>query len=215
MISYLKGQVRTISEEPPYVIVIAGGVGYQVNLPVYVYETFSVHSIGEGSEVELEIYYHVTERQPRPYLVGFLSAHDKRFFEQILEVEGIGPSKAITALVMPPADIAQAIEREDLSTLTRLPGIGSRAAQKMVATLRGRIAESAFPSKAELPSSSIRQILPDVQLEVIQGLIALGYRPAEARLSVKEAVKRAPETAEDAQALVREVFSSAATRSEG
>ena len=70
MISYLTGKIRSLTREPAHAVVVAGGVGYDVQLPVYVYQGLVNEGIVEGSDVEFEIYYHVTERQPKPQLVS-------------------------------------------------------------------------------------------------------------------------------------------------
>ncbi len=70
MISYITGTIRSLTREPGRAVIIAGGVGYEISLPTYVYQSLANDGIGEGSQVELEIYYHVTERQPKPSLVG-------------------------------------------------------------------------------------------------------------------------------------------------
>jgi len=144
MISYITGKIRSLTREPGRAVVIAGGVGYEVSLPTYVYQSLANEGITVDSDIELEIYYHVTDRQPKPMLVGFRHPSEKQFFEQLIQVEGIGPAKAASALVLPVSTIASAIETEDFASLQRLPGIGTRAAQKIVATLRGKVAATAL-----------------------------------------------------------------------
>ena len=206
MISYITGTIRSLTREPGRVVVIAGGVGYEVSLPTYVYQSLANDGIGEGSQVELEIYYHVTERQPKPMLVGFRHPSEKLFFEQLIQVEGIGPAKAASALVFPVSTIATAIENEDLGSLQRLPGIGSRAAQKIVATLRGKVAATALLVDAGISEQGQAPPPSDARSEAIEALITLGYRPTEAQDKVDAVLRQTPETADDLQDLMREVF---------
>lgn len=209
MISYITGTIRSLTREPGKAVVIAGGVGYEVSLPTYVYQSLSNDGIREGSDVELEIYYHVTDRQPKPMLVGFRHPSEKQFFEQLIQVEGIGPAKAAAALVFPVSTIASAIETEDLASLQRLPGIGSRAAQKIVATLRGKVAATALLQDAgitEQGQSVAVAPASDARGEAIEALVTLGYRPTEAQDKVDEVIRRTPEVADDLQDLMREVF---------
>ena len=207
MISYITGKIRSLTREPGRAIIIAGGVGYEVSLPTYVYQSLANDGIQEGSDVELEIYYHVTDRQPKPMLVGFRHPSEKQFFEQLIQVEGIGPAKAAAALVFPVSTIASAIENEDLGSLQRLPGIGSRAAQKIVATLRGKVAATALLQDAGI-SEQGQTVAPasDARSEAIEALITLGYRPTEAQDKVDDVIRRTPEAADDLQDLMREVF---------
>src|SRR4051794_30850849 len=140
MISYIHGTLKR--KLPDRVVVEAGGIGYDVFLPQFVMRTMEERP--EGEPVELDIYYHVTERQIRPTLIGFNSSHEKRFFEKFISVEDIGPQKAARALTLSVSTIARAIEAEDVAVLRQLPGIGERTARKMVATLRGKVTEEAL-----------------------------------------------------------------------
>ena len=195
-------------------MVVAGGVGYEVSLPTYVYQSLANDGISEGSDVELEIYYHVTERQPKPMLVGFRHPSEKQFFEQLIQVEGIGPAKAAAALVFPVSTIASAIETEDLGSLQRLPGIGSRAAQKIVATLRGKVAATALLQDAGISEQGQTTPPSDARSEAIEALVTLGYRPTEAQDKVEVAIRHMPEVAADLQELMREVFKAQVSQQE-
>ncbi|MDA1278737.1 MAG: Holliday junction ATP-dependent DNA helicase RuvA [Chloroflexi bacterium] len=206
MINYLTGTIRSLTREPGRAVVVAGGVGYEVSLPAYVYQSLANDGIKAGSEIELEIYYHVTERQPRPMLVGFRHPSEKAFFEQLIQVEGIGPAKAAAALVFPVSTIAAAIETEDLGSLQRLPGIGSRAAQKIVATLRGKVAATALLQDLGVSEQGRTTPLSDVRSEAVEALVTLGYRPTEAQDKVDDAIRRSPTAVDDLQDLMREVF---------
>src|SRR3989304_651793 len=99
MISYLKGTVRRFADGAGKIgLITRGGVGYDVTLPVIVWNSLKDAGIEDGAELELEIYYHVTDRQPKPVLVGFRNLAEKGFFEQLIEVEGVGPNKASGAV---------------------------------------------------------------------------------------------------------------------
>lgn len=206
MISFIQGTIRTLTREPAKAVVIAAGVGYEVSLPTYVSQSLANDGIREGSEIDLEIYYHVTERQPKPMLVGFRHPSEKDFFEQLIQVEGIGPAKAAAALVFPVSAIASAIETEDYATLQRLPGIGSRAAQKIVATLRGKVAATALLQDAGITEQGHTAPPLDARSEAVEALVTLGYRPTEAQDKVEEALRRNPDVVDDVQELMREVF---------
>ncbi|MCX8277467.1 MAG: helix-hairpin-helix domain-containing protein [Dehalococcoidia bacterium] len=206
MISYITGKIRSLSREPGRAVIIAGGVGYEISLPAYVYQSLSNDGIGEDSNVELEIYYHVTDRQPKPMLVGFRHPSEKQFFEQLIQVEGIGPAKAAAALVFPVSTIASAIETEDLGSLQRLPGIGSRAAQKIVATLKGKVAATALLQDAGTSEPGQVVTASDARSEAIEALVTLGYRPTEAQDKVDDVIRRTPEVTDDLQDLMREIF---------
>jgi len=204
MISSLKGFVRALSRENQLTLNV-GGVGYEIQLPHFVYQKFVRNGVGVGDELELEIYYHAAERQPRPMLVGFENGYQKAFFERIITVKGIGPTKAI-ALETRPEDIVLAIEAGDVDALTRMKGIGKSAA-KIVAELQDKLdlppqprgADAGDPERAPPTRSRVR-------VEAIQALITLGYRNSEATQVVNAVLATNPDAADSAQTVIKEAF---------
>ncbi len=108
--------------------------------------------------------------------------------------------------MFPVSTIATAIENEDLGSLQRLPGIGSRAAQKIVATLRGKVAATALLVDAGISEQGQTPPPSDARSEAIEALVTLGYRPTEAQDKVDAVLRQTPEAADDLQELMREVF---------
>ncbi len=207
MINYLKGVVRRIDKEGARVVLDVGGVGYELLLPYFVLRSLVEEEKGEGDEVEMEIYYHASERQPKPVLVGFKKESERTFFEMLLQVEDVGVNTASRALVFSVSTIAKAIEDGDTGLLVRMPGIGKRTADKMVATLKGKVAEWALlrdEGYATVPGPADNRHM-DVKEEVVNVLVNLGHRRSEAREKVAAAAKSSP-SANDSQGLLREVF---------
>lgn len=204
MISYLKGTIRNIDKDNSRIVVEVNGVGYEVLLPFFVLRALTERGKKEGEEVELEIYYHIAERQPRPILVGFTNNFERRFFEKLIAVEDIGPAKAAKAFVFSVSTVANAIESRDAQLLERMPGIGQRTAQKIIATLQGKVAEFAL-LKDEGYASMPTVEKEDIKEEAVEVLAGLGYKKAEARSRIDEALKRNPKV-RDAEELIREVF---------
>ena len=204
MISYLHGTLKR--KLPDRVIVDVNGVGYDVFLPQFVLRSVEEREVGEP--VEFEIYYHVSERQLRPTLIGFNNPYEKQFFEKFITVEDIGPQRAARALIFSVSKIAQAIESEDVALLRKLPGIGPRTVAKMVATLRGKVTEEAllqdegFASVAGKPAA---EPATDLRDEVIAVLLTLGHRRAEATTMVDAALRSNPDVA-TSQELINEVY---------
>lgn len=204
MIAYLDGTLKRKHDDR--IVVDVSGVGYEVFLPQFVRRTYDER--GEGDRVELEIYYHASERQVRPILLGFNHFHEKLFFEKIIQVEDVGPIKAARALVVSVSTIAKAIESENVAALRALPGIGERTAKKMIATLRGRCIEEAllqdegFEHAAAAPEHDGADGLRNDALEI---LLSLGHRrtDAESKIEVALSQREGIETAED---LIREVY---------
>jgi len=203
MISYLEGRLLRKTEDR--IVVLAGGVGYEVLLPALSRPSYRSKRAGkDGDWVELYVSYHSPERQPRPLLVGFASELEREFFERFITVEDIGPSAAVKALSAPVPVIARAIERKDTKFLRQLDGIGPRKAEKIVATLNGRVGkfalmEEAADAGAEAPPS-------DFQEEVFEALVGqFGHSRLEAQRMVKEALARNP-TLGSAEELFEEVY---------
>lgn len=187
MIGYLKGTL--LKKEEDRVLLLAGHVGYEVFLPAVVMDTLGEKAVGD--ELSFYIYYHQTDRQPKPVLIGFHLEVEKEFFQYIISVEDIGPLKALKAFNLPLSEIAAAIESRDVSKLKRLKGIGQRTAQKMIATLEGKMERFA----GEAPGANPQGALPPsaVSDPVLSVLVEqLGHRRAAARKMIEEAFKRNP-----------------------
>ena len=204
MISYIEGKVHRFDRSTETVVINAGGVGYQIVVPQFVMSALSARPVMVGDELALEVYYHVTDRQPKPVLVGFQRGHERAFFEQLIQVEGLGPVRAAKAMIFSVSTIAQAIEAEDVRVLQRMPGIGARAAQKIIATLKGKVVETAMlrdegydaPVQPVVGSGTGRD-------EAVEVLVNLGYRQPEAERDVDEALSANPELAGAPEELIR------------
>ena len=194
MIGYLEG--RLMRKEQDRILLLVNHVGYDVLVPVVVMASLSEKSVGD--EISLYIYYHQTERQPKPVLIGFNLEAEKEFFQHFISVEAIGPLKAVKALNISVGDIAHAIESGDVKTLKRLSGIGERTAHKIVAALQGKM--NKFALIRDQPRRSSTTLDEDVVQLVMDVLISqLGYKTTDARQLIADAMQRnrAIVTAED------------------
>jgi len=184
VISYLKGILGTSRSEDRITLVV-NGIGYEVLIPAYVMKRIKGSRAG-GDELELYVSFNQTERQPKPVLVGFDSPLDKEFFELFISVEDIGPSAAVKALIRPVRDIARSIEARDARALKELKGIGERKAEKIIATLKGKVAKYALMPEIEAPAG----VVEDFRKEVEEVLVnQLGHKLIEARRMIEEAMK--------------------------
>lgn len=202
MIGYIQGKLLQKTEDR--VLVLANQVGYELLLPVVVMASLADKAAGE--EVAFFVYFHQTERQPKPVLIGFNRDIEKDFFQQFISVEDIGPLKAAKAMDMPVGEIARAIEARDVDTLKRLKGIGLRTAQKLIVALAGRMGKYALLAETHRPSSS--PAMDEIVKQVVAVLVdQLGHKMVEARGMVTEALSRNPRI-DTAEALFEEVYRS-------
>jgi Holliday junction DNA helicase RuvA len=206
MISFLTGEIRNIFTEKSIVEINVSGIGYEVSLPKFVMDEVINNGKKNGEKINLEIYYHSTERSPKPLLVGFNNQLEKLFFEKIIQVEGVGPLKAVSALIFPVAIVSQAIEDEDISILNQMPGIGARAAQKMIATLKGKLIDIISDSRSSLNAAvSSKNALKD---DVVEILVGLGFKESDAIIKINEVISEKPELKDNLEEIIREIFKS-------
>jgi Holliday junction DNA helicase RuvA len=184
MIGYLEGTL--LRKKDDRILVLANQIGYEILLPAFVMDTFRAKSTGD--HVSLYIYYHQTERQPKPVLIGFNLEVEKEFFQHFISVEAIGVLKAIKALTIPVREIARAIETKDINKLKHLKSIGERTARKIIATLEGKMDKFALiqPSqKIDVPE------VEDLSQQVFDVLVEqLGYKTTTAKQMIIDAMKR-------------------------
>ncbi len=200
MIGYLEGKL--LSREHDRILLLTNQIGYEILLPAMVRSNLDAKKIGD--EVALFIYFHQTERQPKPTLIGFNLVVDREFFQHFISVEDIGPIKALQALTMPVRDIARAIEARDVSYLKQLKGVGNRTAQKIVATLEGKVAKFALIRDLEKPTEA--RPSEDFRLQVQDVLIKqLGHKVKEAKEMISAALRRNSSVG-SAEELLEEVY---------
>lgn len=176
MIAHLRG--RLLSKHPNQAVVECAGVGYDVVITV---PTFA--DLPEaGSDVGLFIHTHVREDQIA--LFGFLRAEEKRLFEKLLIVSGIGPKLAVTILSgMKASDMVGAIRSGDVARLTKIPGIGRKTAERMVLELKDKLEE--FTAAPPPPAVS------PLEDDVLSALVNLGYQRAAAERALAIAARGA------------------------
>lgn len=200
MIGYLEGVI--VKKRADRILLLAGPVGYELLLPAVVMD--SIRLKGEGDSACFYVYYHQTERQPAPVLIGFNAEEEKEFFRLLISVETIGPLKAVQALTLPFNEIAAAIETGNAALLGRLKGIGSRTAQKIIATLHGKVGQFAGDIHATAAETDAGgRAFIEQGMDVLVG--QLGYRTLEARQMVFDALQRRPAMATPEE-LLEEIF---------
>lgn len=193
MIVRLTGTVLEVDEDTA--IIDHAGIGYEVMICGHSIEELNA---ARGRQVTLHTLQYLEGSAAggnlTPRLVGFLRAEDKAFFERFITVKGLGVRKAVKALVEPVSSVAVAIETGDARFLTKLPGIGRRAADQIVAELKGKMAEFAVGAPQRLEAAAARTGWTREQQDALDVLIQLGERPVEAERWMARAIELYPET---------------------
>ena len=179
MIGRLHGTVA--EKQPPVVLLDVQGVGYEVEAPMSVF--YELPAVGEA--VTLRIHHVV--REDAHSLYGFLTEHERAVFRSLIRVSGIGPKLALTLLSGMRADeFVRCVELGDTATLSRLPGVGKKTAERLIMELQDRAGELASGVKppatdsASAGSAGTEAPAEDAVGEAINALVALGYKQAEA-----------------------------------
>jgi Holliday junction DNA helicase RuvA len=163
-----------------YIVLDVGGVGYKVSVPVTVLE--ALPPAGE----KLTLFIHTLVREDDISLFGFAGPEELRVFELLLSVSGVGPKAALALLsALPAEDLAQAVAGEDVRTLTRVPGVGAKTAQRLVLELRDKLSLLALERTAAgkpAPGAKKRDARAEIVEDVVSALLNLGYnKPESAR----------------------------------
>ncbi|HWF67531.1 MAG TPA: Holliday junction branch migration protein RuvA [Acidobacteriaceae bacterium] len=188
MIAHLRG--RLLSKTPQSVVVETGGVGYEVVISIPTFTALPA----EGNEVALLIHTHV--REDTLALFGFMSATEKRLFEKLLTISGIGPKLAVTVLSgLPSERLITAIHGQDHVTLTHIPGVGKKTAERIVLELKDKL--------QELASAPIAGAAAPISEDVLSALVNLGYQRATAKKGIEAAIARDPYAGKDFETLFR------------
>jgi Holliday junction DNA helicase RuvA len=175
MIGSLRG--RILAKAPPQLTLEVAGVGYEVEAPM---STF-FHLPAVGAEVHLLT--HLVVREDAHQLYGFATEEERRLFRALIRVSGVGPKIALALLSgVSVADFNRSVQAQDLSTLTRVPGIGRKTAERLIVEMRDRLVA---PQLATGTAADGAGMSPEN--EAYDALVALGYRPGEATRLLKAA----------------------------
>ena len=170
MIARLNGTL--IEKSPPQVIVDCNGVGYEVEVPMSTF--YNLPEIGN----KIQLLIHFVVREDAQLLYGFGSEQEKSTFKQLLKVNGIGAKSALSILSgVSIDDLVEAVSRQEVGMLTRVPGIGKKTAERLLLELKDKFTVTGSVTTTSLPKSA--------SYDVLNALIALGYNEREAGAAVK------------------------------
>jgi len=189
MIAHLRG--RLFAKDPGHVIVEAGGVGYEVIISIPTFTALPA----EGAEVSLHVYTQV--REDILALYGFLDLKEKRLFERLITVSGVGPRLAVTILSgLSPERTVNAIRAQDHATLTHIPGVGKKLAERLVVELKDKLEDMAVAPAAVVSAGPAAE-------DVLSALTNLGYQRPAAQKAIETAVEKDKSLGQDFDGLFR------------
>lgn len=183
MIDYVSGSLAT--KKPTEAVIDVGGIGYRVLIPTSTFERLP--EVGE--DAMLLTYHHV--REDAITLFGFLSTEERRVFEMMLAVSGIGPKLALAALsALRPSEIRQRVLEGDAAMLTRIPGVGKKTAERLIIELRDRFEKDGLEEGESTGSSST----PDgnFRADAMAALESLGLSRSAAEKAVIGVLRKDP-----------------------
>jgi holliday junction DNA helicase RuvA len=183
MIAFLKG--RLVHRDPSHVIIDVNGVGYLVHISL---QTFS--EIKEQENIML--FTHLSIREDAHVLFGFSNDSEKKLFQQLISVNGVGPSTAIVMLsYMNSGELKAAIIREDAAALQAIKGIGGKTAQRVIIDLRDKLKKESWEEIQPVISGATHNT---VRKEALSALLTLGLPKAVAEKSVDSVLKKSGNT---------------------
>ena len=184
MIGHLTGIL--MEKQPPEILLDVQGVGYELLLPMTSF--YNLPEVGK----QTSLFTHLVVREDAHLLFGFSQKTDRTLFRELIKTNGVGPKLALAILsAMSVDEFAYAIEREELSRLVKIPGIGKKTAERLLVELKGKFKEVKnhdFVVQADhLPSVNAETVATiEPSNEAVAALIALGYKPLDAEKMVKK-----------------------------
>ena len=180
MIGRLKGIL--LEKQAPNLLIDVNGVGYEVSAPMTTF--YQLPEVG----TEVTLLTHLVVREDAHQLFGFISSSDRLLFRTLIKVSGVGAKLALTLLSgMSADDLVLTVRSGDTATLTRIPGVGKKTAERLIVEMRDRLKdwdETVTPSSATAGIAVDTAPQDDVR-DAVSALISLGYKPPEASRMVR------------------------------
>lgn len=172
MIGFLRG--RLAAKHPPVLLLDVGGVGYEIEAPMSTF--YGLPAVGS----ELSLHTHLVVREDAHVLFGFGTERERSLFRELIKVSGVGPRIALGILSGASVDeFHRSVEAQDAASLTRIPGIGRKTAERLIVEMRDRLKGLASGPAFEARASGAGSVAPSPQAEAFSALVALGYKPSE------------------------------------
>jgi Holliday junction DNA helicase RuvA len=183
MIAFLKG--RLAHKDPTHVIIDVSGVGYHVNISLQTYSDVK-------DQENILLFTHLAIREDAHILFGFSHESEKKLFQQLVSVNGIGPSTAIVMLsYMNSQELKTAIVQENVAALQSIKGIGGKTAQRVIIELKDKLKKEGWEESQPTVSGGLHNTL---RKEALSALLTLGLPKAAAEKSVDTVLKKSGNT---------------------
>lgn len=177
MIGRLRGII--LEKQAPDLVLDVQGVGYEVAAPMSTF--FNLPAIDE----EVTLFTHLIVREDAQLLYGFATIRERLLFRSLLKVNGVGAKLALTILSGSDVDdFARSVQEGDAASLTRLPGVGKKTAERLIVEMRDRLKEVSGAMGLK-PVESKAAKLAGAKDEAAEALVSLGYKPAEAEKMIR------------------------------
>jgi Holliday junction DNA helicase RuvA len=164
-----------VAKHPPQVLVDVGGVGYELDVPMSTF--YGLPATGDA----VTLFTHLSVKEDSHTLYGFATLEERSAFRQLIRISGIGPRTALSVLSgLSVSELAQAVSLQDVTRLTKVPGIGKKTAERLLLELKGKLGALGAAPGAEKAS------------DVLNALLALGYSEKEALAATRELVPGTP-----------------------
>lgn len=189
---------RLIEKQPPYLLVDVQGVGYEIQAPMT-----SIYQLPETGQ-PVTLYTHLAVSETAHQLFGFARKQDRELFRTLIKVSGVGPKMALAILSgMEAAAIARCVAEDNVSALTKVPGVGKKTAERLVIELRDKLGGFADGGSAlvALEKASGAPAEPDARDDAEAALVSLGYKPTDASKAIAQVHKSQPSAS--SQELIR------------
>lgn len=194
MIARLAGTL--LDKNPPFLVIDVNGVGYEVEAPAGVFSDLPEN----GKQVAIVIHHHFS--QDSQTLYGFASLGERELFRKLLKISGIGAKMALTILSGANGEeLARYVSTADVASLTRLPGIGKKTAERIIMELRDKLEGLSIVAGTGVSPAGV-PVSTDPATEASHALTSLGYKPAE----VSRMISAVAEADMDAEAIIRKAL---------
>lgn len=180
MIGRLKGIL--LEKQPPQLLLDVQGVGYELEAPMSTF--YQLPAMGET----VTLHTHMVVREDAQLLYGFFSLSERQLFRDLIRINGVGPKLALTILSGVTADeFTRCVMEGDTKTLTSLPGVGKKTAERLIVELRDRLSKTvdAILPGAEGNVAILRSVEANPVSDAVSALVSLGYRAQEASQMVR------------------------------